>query len=360
MSESTKQHDTRSTWPDARRASSSACRDEVLPKLTAITELLELILQYLDMRTLLTSAQRVNKAWHRVISTSPPIQRALFFAPSAPGTWSTRDPTAVPKERTRGRGQSQIQDSGIRFNPQVASILRGWPAQVGNEPWQMRRYIVDLETSDKASISFKHNNASWRRMLVQQDPPVRRVGLYCCEPDISRRTITLTTKLYDVTECLGSSTAAAGGLTIGAVFDMCARLHSDYEGYQVSVRPKWVFEPFTAYFHSWVMGQERCDEFDIEDEVDLSMGIVAEFEVLKRGLVEAADLVLEVTYFGDERCADDVYERPPKYDVCLFEPGHDAAADRLKESARGSQSYGITKEPGFLWARRHKEHFPAL
>ncbi|KXJ86866.1 hypothetical protein Micbo1qcDRAFT_179496 [Microdochium bolleyi] len=279
------------------------------------TELLESIFLYLDMRTLLASAQRVSKPWHSVINTSGPIQRVLFLAASVPGKSAG---AAVPKRNNRGRGKAPAQVGGCpRLNPHATAFLRGWPAHVEHTPWQMPRYILDLGAIHDAAadISKRNDIASWRRMLVQQDPPVRRVGMYCCEPDIKARTITLTTKLYDVTASPGGGCAAAGGLTIGAISDMCTRLHGSeqYEGYQVSLRPRWAFKCFTACFHSWGSEGDGCYEFDIEDEVALSLGVVDEFETLKHELVEAADLVLEVAYFGDESCSDAVYEKPPRY-----------------------------------------------
>lgn len=71
---------------DANHSHTPATRDAL-----AISEVLEMILVNVDMVTLLTSAQRVSKHWHGLISTSRPLQEILFFAPvpeaSPPATW---------------------------------------------------------------------------------------------------------------------------------------------------------------------------------------------------------------------------------------------------------------------------------
>lgn len=51
------------------------------------TELLEMILLNVDMKTLLLS-QRVSRSWQRLISTSIHLRRALFMEPVACGTVS--------------------------------------------------------------------------------------------------------------------------------------------------------------------------------------------------------------------------------------------------------------------------------
>ncbi|KAL2127039.1 hypothetical protein VTI74DRAFT_11436 [Chaetomium olivicolor] len=54
------------------------------PKCDAVLhlELLEAILLHVDMRTLLTSAQRVSTFGHNLITSSLPLQRHLFFTPN--------------------------------------------------------------------------------------------------------------------------------------------------------------------------------------------------------------------------------------------------------------------------------------
>lgn len=82
MTETSKTRQKRLARRPARRPLDPARQKELFCKLTAIPELLELILLHVDLRTILTSAQRVSRAWHALVTTSTALQRALFFAPS--------------------------------------------------------------------------------------------------------------------------------------------------------------------------------------------------------------------------------------------------------------------------------------
>lgn len=50
-------------------------------KVFLVTEILEMILLETDMRTLLTSAQRVCCKWRSLLEYSSDLQAALFFKP---------------------------------------------------------------------------------------------------------------------------------------------------------------------------------------------------------------------------------------------------------------------------------------
>lgn len=127
-------------------------------------EILENILLSLDIQSILTSAQRVCHKWRDLVSTSPSIQKHIFFQPDwdqkhkqqnpllasiFPG-WFSPDHT-IPRAEIEDRGTLDIGSEGIKSS-------------------------IDLNQPD-VKASFKHKDASWRRMLVQQ-PPVLDLVLF--------------------------------------------------------------------------------------------------------------------------------------------------------------------------------------
>lgn len=132
----------------------------------ATVEVLENILLSLDLQSTLTSAQRVCHSWHDLVSTSPSLQKHLYFQPD----WQRRH-----KHR----------------NPLLAKLFPGWFPSA--EP-QLERVIehgiiesgylgsesdfenLTLAQPDK-NASFMWKNASWRRMLVQQ-PPILDLAIF--------------------------------------------------------------------------------------------------------------------------------------------------------------------------------------
>ncbi|KAI3320615.1 hypothetical protein HD806DRAFT_505697 [Xylariaceae sp. AK1471] len=129
-------------------------RDTVLQT----AELLEGILGQLEIRTLLTSTQLVNRRWRELITQSPTLQQALYFKPIAP--------TSGP----------------ARKNPLLANVFPLWfqeyDKQASDKFPQLCRMtdFQKLPMADKSRReTFMHPNATWRRMLVQQ-PPALRLG----------------------------------------------------------------------------------------------------------------------------------------------------------------------------------------
>lgn len=123
-----------------------------------LPEILEMILLETDLRTLLTSAQRVCYLWHDLILTSPRLQEALFFKPCKP--------SIVP-------GHSPAR------NPLLAEIL--WPellcaklhsVRENPSPWLSAFPFINPEREKV----YLRPRASWRRMLLQQ-PPQFRIGV---------------------------------------------------------------------------------------------------------------------------------------------------------------------------------------
>ncbi|GFF86609.1 hypothetical protein IFM61606_05443 [Aspergillus udagawae] len=111
-------------------------------------ELLEYVLLYLDVQSLLTSAQRVCRSWTRLIQTSPRLQQVLFFKP-------------IPPERCPEK----------LINPLLARHFTGLlPASM--DPYGVRDGSLRHPWSEQADRrqKFFRREASWRRMLVQQPP----------------------------------------------------------------------------------------------------------------------------------------------------------------------------------------------
>ncbi|KAJ5181095.1 hypothetical protein N7491_000650 [Penicillium cf. griseofulvum] len=105
-------------------------------------EVLENILLYLDFKSILTSAQRVCHSWQDLISTSPSLQKQLFFRPD----WARKD-----KER----------------NPLLAEIFPGWFPDLPTSEKQ----CADLHIKDHGiEIGPDATESSWNRMLIQQTP----------------------------------------------------------------------------------------------------------------------------------------------------------------------------------------------
>jgi hypothetical protein len=120
-------------------------------------EILEMILAATDMRTLLTSAQRVCRNWASLISNSRSIQKALFYIPIKDSEWGVGE--KIP-------------------NPLLTETFASFfPAK--NRPDSYRFDFRDLVMTRDAltRARFMQKDASWRKMLVQQ-PPISEIGLF--------------------------------------------------------------------------------------------------------------------------------------------------------------------------------------
>jgi hypothetical protein len=116
-----------------------------------------MILLQTDMRTLLTSCQRVCRDWHDLITTSPSIQKSLFFTPIKESEW--------------GAGEKLPNLLLAAMFPTI------FPAK--GDPRKRDFHFSDCAMAkDAVSLDrFIQKNASWRRMLVQQ-PPIFELGLF--------------------------------------------------------------------------------------------------------------------------------------------------------------------------------------
>jgi len=119
-------------------------------------ELLENILVFADPRTLLTSAQRVCRSWHSTISTSSPIQRALFFQPA------------------HDHDESELVKNPF-LDEAFPSLFLGMK-QVYGGTWESGFPSWIISNAPNLHTSFLAPNASWRRMHLAQ-PPIQRIGM---------------------------------------------------------------------------------------------------------------------------------------------------------------------------------------
>ncbi|KAJ5116233.1 hypothetical protein N7456_000581 [Penicillium angulare] len=127
-------------------------------KVIFTTEILENVLLHLDQNSLLISAQRVCRYWHDVVSSSQSLQKHLFLQPD----WNRSDrtinkllaetfPPWFPQGPTERRHSNKTQINTI--DGYHGTIFETLP--------------IALRHKNK---SFRYENATWRRMLVQQPP----------------------------------------------------------------------------------------------------------------------------------------------------------------------------------------------
>ncbi|KAG2025733.1 hypothetical protein GB937_002455 [Aspergillus fischeri] len=109
----------------------------VLQRITSLqySELYEEILLLVDLPTLLTSAQRACRMWHRVIQDSSALQRAFFF--------KAYEKRVEPDERRINPSFSHT--SGVVHKRSRIHLSRKWEV-------------------------YPRREASWRRMLLKQPP----------------------------------------------------------------------------------------------------------------------------------------------------------------------------------------------
>lgn len=143
--------------------------DSMSPHPLTTPELLELILSFLPLRSLLLS-QRTCKQWHNLISTSPTLQTLLYFQSSPRPTTPTTSFTLNP-----------LLTSAFPFlfaphQAQTAERSPDWDIEYGDldipatlDPCLKPFFYSSFHRRPEA---FKRKEASWRRMHVS-DPPVR-------------------------------------------------------------------------------------------------------------------------------------------------------------------------------------------
>ncbi|KAL4966095.1 uncharacterized protein BDV14DRAFT_171599 [Aspergillus stella-maris] len=138
--------------------------DTAMNRVLNTPELLEMVLVQLDMQTLLTSAQRVCRPWRAFITKSPSLQKILFFTPiKGSSEWGL-----VIDERS--------------INPllqeKFPTIFPG-KHRKRNPHHEFSFSNLPMTRNDKSMARFLHQDASWRRMLVQQSPAAPSgIGLF--------------------------------------------------------------------------------------------------------------------------------------------------------------------------------------
>ncbi|OJJ95963.1 hypothetical protein ASPACDRAFT_47320 [Aspergillus aculeatus ATCC 16872] len=245
-------------------------------------ELLELILSQLDPRTLLTVAQLTCRTWRTLIQTSHPLQEALFFRPAR-----ASPTTAAPESK--------------KFNPLLAWAFPGFfpqrpgcssssgeapSARHGAFHWHTLDFVA---RPDKRPAYFR-KEASWRRMLVQQQqqhPPLQSVGLMTACSGMSGEEVCLESWNSPQTE-----NALEDGLRMETLFELLffnellryswyvgvvwrderrAPEHV-FEEYQGRLGKPEVQEVVVCVFAS--VGCEESDDEDEESEVRAVQGVV--------------------------------------------------------------------------------------
>ncbi|KAL4874560.1 hypothetical protein BJY04DRAFT_225873 [Aspergillus karnatakaensis] len=147
----------------AKRHKPSTQDDLSTTKALSTAEILEMILSFTDMRTLLTSAQRVCHIWKALIANSPSLQKALFFTPLEPSEWD-----------------ADVEGCMGQLNPLLSTAFPSlFPPADGDEKrsrWCGLKFTdFSMAQSDSSMAQFTRPDASWRRMLVQQ-PPIPGIG----------------------------------------------------------------------------------------------------------------------------------------------------------------------------------------
>ncbi|OQE20983.1 hypothetical protein PENFLA_c015G01234 [Penicillium flavigenum] len=120
-------------------------------------EILEIILAGTDMRTLLTSAQRVCRNWASLISNSLSIQKALFFIPIKDSEWGLGE--KIP-------------------NPLLTETFASFfPVKTRPDSYKFDFRDLVMTRDPSTMAQFVRADASWRKMLVRQ-PPISDIGLF--------------------------------------------------------------------------------------------------------------------------------------------------------------------------------------
>jgi hypothetical protein len=162
-------------------------------KVLTLPELLELIIEQLDTKTLF-HAVRVCKLWQRIITTAPPasrIQETLFLQPSAtPAEWlicangtpkgrvyaQEYNKSGDPLHHLLGLGKKGVYNCLKHLNPLLFATKQSAKIPISD---------LRLERRDLFRLKLDHNfpvSDLGRRMFVCQ-PPCSEMWLKICKPD---------------------------------------------------------------------------------------------------------------------------------------------------------------------------------
>lgn len=234
-----------------------------------ISELLENILLHTDMRTLLTSGQRVCRGWNDIIKSSPSLQEHLFLRPC----------------------KSQVSDISQRSrNPLMEDVL--WAQfflkqqKISETTAEVSRF--PLRETDRLKLkTYLRKDASWKQMLLQQ-PPTSSIGVL----EIIKRSDSEFTKL--------AVNPSSGFLRMGHILNLLQGrstlvptrnkwiLWSGRSRFKVPLNfelwaPKWIYEPSTLQpVQEWIPDNIDWDSLRLEvgsmylNDFDCDLVIVSE------------------------------------------------------------------------------------
>lgn len=161
------------------KAPSDKCNShESITRTLAISELLEMILLHLDMKTLLL-AQRANIQWRNAIATSSKLQKKLFFLP----VQSFNEAVSLNMV-----GNNTVVNVWIRGPPQDIvlpnPLLHDYDVEDENdhiggiEEKVSERSAFHLPLSIVQGMpAFQRGKSSWERMFITQ-PPESSIKVY--------------------------------------------------------------------------------------------------------------------------------------------------------------------------------------
>ncbi|RYP52357.1 hypothetical protein DL768_002468 [Monosporascus sp. mg162] len=127
-------------------------------------ELLEGIFLQCDIRSILTSAQRVCRQWHEIIVSSPAVQTHLYFRPGPP----------------------PLSSQGSTLNPLLSEVFAPFfaPFVINRSEGFWDRTEIESLPLARNPGPFMRADASWRSMHVQQ-PPLRALGVVTPSENVS-------------------------------------------------------------------------------------------------------------------------------------------------------------------------------
>jgi hypothetical protein len=172
-----------------------------LSELLQIPELFETILSHLPIRDLLLHAQLVSRTWHRIISSSPTLQKCLFFAPSpSPLSGASREYNPLLLEKFL----PWFLDIYAHIDSREGVYRSGTgPSSVTESTFT----FLDWDKSVKKWSAYKRKEASWREMLVAQ-------------PAIKELVVEKTCSAMGGTSKREGRVSIEGGLTMGMLYDL--------------------------------------------------------------------------------------------------------------------------------------------
>jgi hypothetical protein len=173
-------------------------------KVLTTPELLETILLHLDTRTLLVSAQRVCQTWKVLIQTSPTIQQALFFRPTASNPNSKKAnlhghaksicnsllSSPLKKDTISEQGSmngDKFPCSQPIYNPLLVQAFPPffplvYEGDLTEEEKRQKSLFsfkrLDMLSSQEKKTAYMRKEASWRKMLLCQPPVYRDVTIF--------------------------------------------------------------------------------------------------------------------------------------------------------------------------------------